>query len=181
MKYPVLVLNADYVPHRVTTWQNAFVHIYSKDENSAHIVATYPETVVDSMGRIYNIPAVIVLNNYVKNSGRPCTYSKHAVHIRDKNTCQYCGRTFSLNQLNIDHIVPQCQPNKLPKGVKMHSFENCVSSCKGCNSKKADKTLKEAGMLLRSIPKPLSKAQKTIMEIKSKRYPAEWKPYIENL
>jgi 5-methylcytosine-specific restriction endonuclease McrA len=61
----------------------------------------------------------------------------------------------------------------------LNSFENCVSSCQSCNSKKADRTPKEANMQLRSIPRPITKAQKILLEIKTKRYPDEWKPYVD--
>lgn len=177
MNFPVLVLNADYLPHRVVDWQKAFTHIYSKDENAAHVAATYDTVVKDSMGRAYNIPAVIVLNNYVKNGEKPCTFSKGAIHLRDKFTCQYCGVKKPENQLTVDHVMPRSRI----KNGNANTFQNCVSSCQKCNAAKADKTPKEAGMQLRSIPKHITRNQKELLKIRSKKYPKEWAPYIEGL
>lgn len=181
MKFEVLVLNSDYLPHRVTTWQDAFVHIYSKGENSAHILATYPETVEDSMGRKYNIPAVIALNNFVKSNNKVCSYSKHSIHIRDKYTCQYCGIKQNKSELTVDHVIPKSKFPAKGSAYKVNSFENVVSCCQPCNSKKADRTPKEANMQLRTRPVIMTKGQKVLAEIKARRYPAEWKPYIEYL
>jgi hypothetical protein len=65
--------------------------------------------------------------------------------------------------------------------MKVNSFENCVSSCFNCNSKKADRTPKEAGMALISIPRPITRGQKVLLDIKSKRIPVEWKPYVDSV
>lgn len=181
MKFPVLILNADYLPHDKCDWKEAFIHIYAKDSKACHIVATYDKTVVDSKGRRYNVPAVIVLKEFVKANNRPASFSKGAVHTRDNCTCQYCGGKFSRGSLTIEHVIPQSKPHLLPKGVKMHSFENCVSCCQQCNSRKADRTLKESGMKLRSIPRVITKSQKILLEIKQGKYPKEWEPYIESI
>jgi 5-methylcytosine-specific restriction endonuclease McrA len=181
MKMPVLVLNADYLPHRVIDWKDAFVLIYSKDSEAAHIAATYSDVVKDSMGRTYNLPAVIVLNTFVQNNNKHATYSKSAIHLRDNYTCQYCLGRFPRGSLTIDHVIPKSKANKIQKGMKVNSFENCVSSCFNCNSKKADRTPKEAGMALSSIPRPITRGQKVLLDIKSKRIPVEWKPYVDSI
>ena len=178
---PVLVLNADYLPHRVIDWKQAFILIYSKDSESAHIAATYGQTVRDSMGRTYNVPAVIVLNTFIKDNNKLATYSKGAIHLRDNYTCQYCKGKFNKSDLTIDHVIPKSKANKIPKGVKINSFENCVSSCFNCNSKKADRTPKEAGMVLHTIPRPITRGHKVLLDIRSKRIPNEWKPYVESI
>ena len=62
--------------------------------------------------------------------------------IRDKFECQYCGAT---SDLTIDHIVP------LSRGGKS-LFENCVTACKLCNSKKTNKLPNETGFHLKKKP-----------------------------
>lgn len=181
MKNAVLVLNADYLPHRVIDWKSAFVMIYSKDGEAAHVVATYEETVKDSMGRTYNLPAVIVLNEYVASNNKFASYSKTNVILRDGCVCQYCGRKFQREKLTIDHVIPKSQPNKLPKGIKASSFSNCVAACNTCNAKKADRTPTEAKMRLLKQPKPITKGQKIYLDLTSRRIPNEWKPYLESL
>lgn len=69
---------------------------------------------------------------------------------RDGYTCQYCGRHDSQlkarESLTRDHIQPQSRGGK-------NTWENCVTSCSTCNSKKADRTPAEANMRLRKAPK----------------------------
>lgn len=63
------------------------------------------------------------------------------IFIRDDYLCAYCGKRFSTNNLSIDHIIP-----KSKKGP--HTWDNLITACIPCNSKKGDRTLKEAGMSL---------------------------------
>lgn len=180
MKWPVLVLNADYLPHRIVSWQDAFIYIYK--DNGAHIAATYDKTVKDSAGRTYNLPAVVVLNRYINTNNKKASFSKRNIHLRDNYTCMYCGGKFTSDKLNIDHLHPRSRPDKLPSGIKMNSFENCVTACIQCNGKKANKTIDEAKMRPIKMPRPITRGQKIYYEIVSKpRIPDEWKPYIEGL
>ena len=61
-------------------------------------------------------------------------------------TCQYCGVKPGSEELTIDHIVPRAQG-----GVT--SWENCALACVKCNSFKADRTPRQAGMKLATVPK----------------------------
>lgn len=63
---------------------------------------------------------------------------------RDHHCCQYCG---SNKRLTIDHIIP------VSKGGK-NTWDNVVIACEICNQKKGDRTPLQAGMSLRSHPKP---------------------------
>ncbi len=62
---------------------------------------------------------------------------------RDHHTCQYCG---SSKHLTLDHVIPRSRGGK-------HTWDNVVTACEKCNSKKSDKTLYEVGMRLRTKPK----------------------------
>ena len=62
---------------------------------------------------------------------------------RDRHSCQYCGST---KHLTLDHVVPKVQGG-------LHSWENVVTACEPCNSRKGDKTPKQAGMPLKTKPK----------------------------
>lgn len=57
--------------------------------------------------------------------------------------CRYCGSTTGLT---IDHVVP------LSKGGKW-VWENLVTACTKCNSKKGSKSLKQLGWKLKNKPK----------------------------
>ena len=92
------------------------------------------------------VPRVILLMIYDKFPPREVKFTRRNIYKRDKNTCQYCGKTFRPEELNIDHVVP------LSRGGK-DTWENVVCSCISCNLRKGNKTLKEAGMRLIRKPK----------------------------
>lgn len=180
MKFQVLVLNADYLPHRVVDWKTAMVMIYSKGEQAARMIASYDKTIKDGSGRRYNLPAVVVLNQYVPSANKPCSYSKKAIIIRDGYKCQYCGGKFNKQDLTIDHVIPKAKAKRLPSTIKLNSFDNCVAACFNCNTKKADRTPAEAKMKLLRNPKPITKSQKIWLDIIGRNVPSEWKPYLES-
>lgn len=65
---------------------------------------------------------------------------------RDRHVCAYCGGHFpNFHMLSKDHIMPKSRGGE-------NTWMNCVTSCKDCNSKKGNKTLKEARMELLYAP-----------------------------
>lgn len=62
---------------------------------------------------------------------------------RDHYTCQYCG---SKKHLTLDHIIPRSRGGQ-------HTWDNVVTACERCNSKKGDRILQEVGMHLCAKPK----------------------------
>ncbi|RLE08832.1 HNH endonuclease [Candidatus Aerophobetes bacterium] len=94
------------------------------------------------------IPRVILLLIYDKIPPREVKFTRKNIYKRDRNTCQYCGRRFKSEDLNLDHVIP------LSRGGK-DTWENVVCSCVQCNLRKGNKTLAEAGMkLIRKPRKP---------------------------
>ena len=69
--------------------------------------------------------------------------NRREVLRRDKHTCQYCGST---KQLTLDHVIPRSKGGN-------HSWDNVVTACERCNSRKGDRTPQEAAMILRNKPK----------------------------
>jgi 5-methylcytosine-specific restriction endonuclease McrA len=61
---------------------------------------------------------------------------RNQVYKADGYTCVYCG---AEAQLSVDHVIPVVQG-----GVT--SFENSVTACRSCNSRKGGKTPNEAKM-----------------------------------
>jgi 5-methylcytosine-specific restriction endonuclease McrA len=49
--------------------------------------------------------------------------------------CQYCNSNFSQKELTLDHVLP------ISRGGKT-SWENIVSACNPCNSRKGSKLIK---------------------------------------
>jgi 5-methylcytosine-specific restriction endonuclease McrA len=62
---------------------------------------------------------------------------------RDRHACQYCG---SSKHLTLDHVIPRSRGGQ-------HTWDNVVTACERCNSKKGDKMPHEAGMYPRIKPK----------------------------
>lgn len=58
------------------------------------------------------------------------------IYERDNNTCQYCHRTFPVEKLTIEHIIP------VSKGG-IDDVINYITVCRSCNSSKKDKPLVE--------------------------------------
>lgn len=91
-------------------------------------------------------PEVLILKDYHGVPARRIKYSKTNVMYRDKFVCQYCGKRFSKEDLNIDHVVPKCKGG-------LSVWTNVVASCVDCNRRKDDRTPEEAGMRLLKQPK----------------------------
>lgn len=64
---------------------------------------------------------------------------------RDRHVCAYCGDSFTSSHLSRDHVIPVSRGGE-------NKWMNVVTACKGCNSRKSNKTLKEAGLELLYVP-----------------------------
>lgn len=92
------------------------------------------------------VPQIIVLDNYAKMPKLKVKFNRKNVFQRDQYTCQYCRRVFPEEMLNLDHLIPR------EKGGGT-TWENIVTSCYKCNSKKANKMPREARMFPMQEPK----------------------------
>jgi len=108
-------------------------------------VLKYSERVVrNSSGIVMKIPLVMKLVKLVRSIYKSkVPFTKKNVFIRDKFRCVYCD-TKDV-RLTIDHVVP------VSKGGRTN-FDNCVASCKPCNSNKGNRTPSEARMFMKKRP-----------------------------
>lgn len=113
-----------------------------------------PESIATVSFRI-RVPRVILLLFFDRLPKKEVKFTRHNIFERDKNTCQYCGRTLDRKDLNLDHVVPRDRGGPT-------SWENIVCSCIPCNTRKANRLPVEAGMRL--IRKP--------------RRP-KWRPFVQ--
>jgi 5-methylcytosine-specific restriction endonuclease McrA len=91
-------------------------------------------------------PIISVIGTGFKaQSHKTPSVSGALVFRRDKLICAYCGLQFKEEELTIDHIQPKSRKGE-------DSWTNYASSCKFCNSKKADRTPEEAKMPLLYVP-----------------------------
>lgn len=131
-----LILNQDFnpisvLPLSVIGWQHAIKLMFLERIN---VIEEYEDWKIRSEKLTINVPSVAVTKDYFyyKKSVR---FSRNNLYLRDMFQCQYCSDTFNYSQLTIDHVIPRKLGGKT-------NWENCVTSCKNCNSKKAAKLIK---------------------------------------
>lgn len=114
----------------------------------------HPESIGTVSFRI-RVPRVILLLVFDRLPKKEVKFTRHNIFERDRSTCQYCGRAFDRSELNLDHVIPRDRGGPT-------TWENIVCSCIACNTRKANRTPREAGMKL--IRKP--------------RRP-KWRPFVQ--
>ena len=116
------------------------------------------------------IPKVLVLCNYDKVPRKRPKFSPKAVWDRDQGTCQYTGQKLTLQNANIDHVIPRSRGGKT-------DWANCVLTHKEVNAKKANRTPEEAGLKL--IRKPQDpKEMPSTFYIRNKHNVREWDMFL---
>lgn len=92
------------------------------------------------------IPEIVLLYHYDRLPQKEVKLTRKNIYLRDRNTCQYCGRSFKENELNLDHVLPR----RLGGAT---TWTNIVCSCVECNLRKGEKTVEASGMGLIKMPK----------------------------
>ncbi|CAM0905453.1 unnamed protein product [Alopecurus aequalis] len=174
--YRGLVLDLSYRPVNVVCWKRAICLEFTE---KADVLEYYDQTVSSPSGSFY-IPAVLrvpqLLQVVKRRRVKQCLSRKNILY-RDGFTCQYCS---SEDDLTIDHVIPTSRGGKW-------EWENLVTACSRCNSRKGNKTLLQANMKLRKTPKapkefdiiavPLTKSAFRTMR-RRQGLPEEWLQYI---
>lgn len=131
----VLVLNQNYEPLNVCSWQRAFVLVaLTKAE-----VLEFGRRPIRTVAAAFPRPSVIRLMHMVRRPRSVVKLTRREIFVRDNYTCQYCG--LRSRDLTVDHVMPKHRGGR-------HAWENLVSACKSCNHRKGGKTPEEARMLL---------------------------------
>ena len=130
--HPALVLNADfrplsYYPLSLWTWQEAVKAVFLGRVNVVH---EYEREIHSPTSR-FRLPSVISLRDYIPVTRRPA-FTRFNVFLRDRFTCQYCGRRFPSHDLTFDHVVPRAAGG-------LTTWENVVTACAPCNLSKGSK------------------------------------------
>jgi 5-methylcytosine-specific restriction endonuclease McrA len=137
--HSTLVLNATYEPLGVVSERRALILVL----NQRATMVEESQTVLHYAGGALTLPSVIKLVKFVRIPYRHSVpLSRRALFARDGGKCVYCQAPAT----SIDHVIPRSRGGG-------HNWENVVSACHKCNHHKADKTLKEIGWKLRTLPR----------------------------
>lgn len=104
MQAPVLVLNATFEPINVTAVRRALVLML---KGVAQAEETHPSNEVHSTSKALRVPSVIRLLSYRHIPQQSRALSRKNILLRDRNTCQFCGKPLPASELTLDHVVPR--------------------------------------------------------------------------
>lgn len=192
----VLVLNRSFVAVRVVSVRHAFVMLYREAAEVIHVedgsYANYdfrswcelsqmwlhegedrcPEHAewVRAVRHRIQTPRIIRLLRFDLAPRPSVRLNRKSLFARDGSRCQYCGRSLPHDLLSFDHVTPRSRGGET-------CWENVVTCCLSCNSRKGDRTPQEAGMSLRM--RPTKPKHNPILKVKlgNPRYRV-WQPFL---
>jgi 5-methylcytosine-specific restriction endonuclease McrA len=190
---PVLVLNRLWQAVNIVGAQRAFTLLARGHANVVHVDEAQDYRVfsmldwmdfstdnpplsereaVHTVNRSIRLPRVIVLTLFDKLPCKELKLTRNNVFERDRDRCQYCGHTFSREDLNLDHVIPRHYGGKT-------TWENVVCSCIRCNTRKANRLPHEASMRL--IRKPVRPKWRPIINLALGRTPhhPQWRHFLD--
>lgn len=179
-----LVLNADYSPLAIVSWQRAIIW-YFRNQNEPNfgieIIDFYSDDHIHSINKNYPIPSVAKTKKFFKINHQDIKFSRKNIFVRDNHTCQYCCAKFHHNELTYDHVVPKSKWDYNHGSPTVWS--NIVTCCLPCNRKKGGRTPKEANMPLKNLPfKPRKNPKYLPIAMKlatlKSSIPQQWMAYI---
>ena len=145
-----LILNTDFSPLTFVSDKRAIVLVYI---GRAEIVdmggrkSLWDDEYFTSPGKnpgelvMFPVPATIKMFERVnkKRQTKPRCFRKKDVFMRDAFKCQYCTVQLTWETVTIDHVIPTS------RGGGTNWF-NCVTACKHCNKRKANRMSEEVEM-----------------------------------
>ncbi len=134
-------------------------------------VAAVAGELIHSVRLAMRVPRIIVLALYDKLPRLEVRFTRRNVFLRDKFTCQYCEKVLPEPELNLDHVMPR------DKGGRT-TWENIVTSCVRCNTRKANKLPHEANMFPRR--KPVAPRWRPMFGLREQGRPDEsWRHFLD--
>jgi 5-methylcytosine-specific restriction endonuclease McrA len=118
------------------------------------------------------VPRIIRLLGYDRLPAQIVKLNRRNMFARDRNTCQYCGRSFPTADLSIDHVIPRAMGGG-------ESWENLVCACIRCNARKGGRTPEQARMKL--IRRPVMPRRNPLIALRlgQDKY-SSWKSFLDH-
>ena len=167
MQKRTLLLNHFYFPHKIVSWQDAITLVYLQ---KVDVLVQYDEE-IRSPSTVTRCPAVARLRGKAKRRQQAVKFSRVNVYLRDGFACSYCGAKLPMHELTYDHVVPRARGGRT-------TWDNIVTACYACNSKKANRTPAEAGLTLRHSPHHPKSLPLAPPAIDPSTAPAEWHEFL---
>ena len=99
-----------------------------------NVLDWYEDWDISSPSFSMKVPATIMTKKFYKGTSK-ISFSRFNVHLRDEFKCQYCGVQEQYSELTMDHVKPRSHGGKA-------TWDNIVTCCKPCNTKKSDSVWK---------------------------------------
>lgn len=166
----VLLLNFSYEPLGTVGVARAVCLMFRE----AVFVEEYDgERALRSVSATFRVPSVVRLRAYVnvRRRRQVAGMKRLRIYVRDKFTCQYCGKHQKADDLTLDHITPRAQ-----RGAS--TPENLVTACLPCNNRKGNRTPAEARMPLLTAQHRLCVGLDRVMLCHYAESRPEWRKYL---
>jgi len=168
MERHTLILTPWMSPHRIVPWQAAMELLVT---GKIDVLEEHDGEEIRSAHAAWALPSVGRLRKAMHGFKCGIKFSRVNVFTRDGFCCQYCGTHKPARELNYDHVVPRAQGGQTV-------WENIVTACYPCNSRKAGRTPQQAGMVLRKKPSRPKTLPMTTPVWSADRVPEVWLPYL---
>ncbi len=175
----VLILNANYMPLALISWQKAIVLSckYEKNPSNGIRILDYYGTVLTCGNRHLPLPSVAITPKYVNK--KKVAFSKKHVFLRDNLTCCYCGRQdLTGKSLTYDHVIPRSKWKQYGGKGTPTNWTNIVTCCFKCNNLKGDSMLSSVNMKLNKKPIEPNPTQFILGMGPWTQIHPHWEPYL---
>ena len=167
LQKPVLVLNASYEPINICAARRALVLVLkgvaSAEEESLNAI--------HSARASMRLPSVIRLLEYRRIPHQTRALSRKNILVRDRNTCQYCGKILAAGELTLDHVIPRSRGGA-------STWENLVACCHNCNRRKGNMLPLECNMKLMREPHAFNLHTSRHIRRMMGRSDSKWQKYL---
>ena len=168
----VLVLDSSWQPLGKAHWSEAVGDIFA---GRAEVIVNYDKHTIRCVDEIIPMPAVVrfkgnVVRKYIRKEPM---FNRTNVWQRDGGKCCYCNTPVSRYKFTYDHVVPSSKGGAT-------TWENIVTSCSSCNTKKGSKAPHQVGMALRKRPhRPAMLPKYNDLEYWRRGMPEEWRDFLK--
>jgi 5-methylcytosine-specific restriction endonuclease McrA len=189
MSNDVLVLNRSFYAVQITSWQRALTLVFTNHasvvdgeyrtysfedwKQQSGMIQNHPSGFINTPQFKIAIPDVIALKFYDRLPTNEVKFTRRNIYEHYKYRCCYCGKKFPPPELNLEHVIPRSRGGKT-------CWENIVTACIPCNTRKANKLPAEAGMDLLITPsKPKWRGNIALMLNSPVKIKSSWQRFID--